>query len=373
MNRKPLIPFLILFGALLLVLSLSKETSEKGKDFTLGLFKPALVQLNDYKKALTEEQIEIEKLSLQNTLLQQEVSRLQDLYRQEHYLNLELAELQNIHDTSFNDPRKLLNMEMEAVTAKVIYRSPGSWYSSFWINVGRQNNIDDDHPVIAKNSPVIAGGALIGVIDYVGKTQSRVKLITDSGLVPSVRVARGETQNKLLMEYLVGLIENIQKREDLFNLPLDKENTLKTLDHLKNKLNALTRTWYLAKGELYGSSQPLWRSGGNLLRGVGFNYDFPDEHGPARDLRTGKATSASGKHATMPIIKEQDVLVTTGMDGVFPQGLKVAEVTQIELLREGDYDYNLYAKPLVKNLDDITHVFVIPPVGYDPHDQPPLF
>ena len=45
---------------------------------------------------------------------------------------------------------------------------------------------------------------------------------------------------------------------------------------------------YLAKGELYGSSKPLWRTQRHQLKGTGFNYDFADGEGPARDLQTGK-------------------------------------------------------------------------------------
>ncbi len=34
------------------------------------------------------------------------------------------------------------------------------------------------------------------------------------------------------------------------------------------------------------------------------------------------------------------------MDGVFPEGLKVARVTKIQALREGDYCYEIEALPL---------------------------
>ena len=61
----------------------------------------------------------------------------------------------------------------------------------------------------------------------------------------------------------------------------------------------------------------------------------------------------------------QPFLVTTGMDGVFPMGLKIAEVTRVYPLREGAYSYEIDAVPFVKNLDSLQTVFIIPKVGFD--------
>lgn len=51
----------------------------------------------------------------------------------------------------------------------------------------------------------------------------------------------------------------------------------------------------------------------------------------------------------------------------------VAEVTKVHPLKEGDYFYELEALPVAGNFDDLSLVFVIPPVSYDPDEQPPAF
>jgi cell shape-determining protein MreC len=165
----------------------------------------------------------------------------------------------------------------------------------------------------------------VGVIDFVGKHQSRVRLITDTGLTPSVRTVRMEGEEKR----------------------------------------------YLAKGELHGSYQPQWSSNGQLLYGIGFNYDFPDEYGPARDLRTGYPQNSEGKEPPISLLQPEDMLITTGMDGIFPPNLQVATILEIFPLKEGDYSYSLTAKPMVENLNDLSIVFVISPVGFDPDDKAP--
>jgi rod shape-determining protein MreC len=185
---------------------------------------------------------------------------------------------------------------LKVVPARVIMRSPTSWSSTIWISLK-----SDTDRVIQKNSPVLAGTSLVGVVEEVGAHSARVRLITDTHLIPSVRAKR------------------------------------------KSSL--------LAKGELYGASEPLWRAPGGLLTGVGFNYDFPDDEGPARDLRTGA------------IIAVDDLLVTTGMDGVFPPDLEVARVVHVSPLSEGSTTYDITAKPTAENLLNLELVFVIQPVG----------
>lgn len=256
--------------------------------------------------------------------------------------------------------------------ARVIFRSPSTWNSSLWINIGSEANEAYSQPIIAKNSPVLLGDSIVGVVDYVGKHQSRVRLITDSGLVPSVRVARGHEQNKAVAESVSDLISYVNAHSELFENSQEKLMLENALRSLRQKLFEKKHTWYLAKGEIRGQSHPLWRTDAHLLRGSGFNYDFEDDYGPARDLRSGESKGTIKDFKTLPLVKVHDLLVTTGMDGVFPPGLKVAVVTKIDLLREGDYAFELEAKPTVGNLDDLTLVYVIAPLGYDEKDQPPM-
>ncbi|KAF3362196.1 putative Rod shape-determining protein mreC [Chlamydiales bacterium STE3] len=271
--------------------------------------------------AICEE--EVQRLKLENRLLHEEIVRLKELLEQELSLLSQGFNEQyfpeshdDLKQAFFNHQKRILELfrlRLSSLPAKVIFRAANSWNSSLWINLGEADNKSSNEQIVAKNSPVVLGDSVVGLIDYVGKKQSRVRLITDCGLSPSVRVSR----------------------DDLL----------------------------LAKGELSGQSLPLWRSKKQVLVGTGFNYDFPDEEGPARDLRTGEPTGTKGP--SIPVIQVNDHLVTTGMDGVFPPGLKVGIVTHITPLKEGDYYYELEAKPIVKNLQDLSLVFVLPPLGYD--------
>ncbi len=202
--------------------------------------------------------------------------------------------------------RTLLLEQLFALPAQVIYRDPSAWSSSLWVRVGEEDNRAVGYTVVAKNSPVVSEGAVVGVIDFVGGKQSRVRLITDSGLSPSVRAVRATSG------------------ED----------------------------GYLAKGELHGSSAPFWRSRSPVLKGVGFNYDYPDEEGRAREL-----------NGDVPLLKEGDALLTSGLDGVFPQGLSVGVVSWVAPLKPGSYAYDIEVRPAASNLNDLQTVFVLPPVG----------
>lgn len=195
--------------------------------------------------------------------------------------------------------RDLMQWELMAIPAQVIYRDPVSWSSSIWVNVGEESNRNLGSAVIAKNSPVISGDCLVGVVDYVGKRQSRIRLITDSGLAPAVRAVR---QSK-----------------------------------------------YLAKGEIHGSSFPFWRSRSLLLNGIGFNFDYPDAEGAAQ--------------LGVPIIQEGDLLVTSGLDGVFPPDLRVGKVVKVGVPKPGRHAYDIEAEPLALSMNDLEMLFILPPVN----------
>lgn len=357
MRRKSHKSYLFLFAAILLLMSVPYSSAEKLRGATIAMLAPlwdylATVQLT-LKSIPTEsgasspDTEHLQKLQLENRLLTNEVVRLRELLIQERRLITEIKSIQQSNGKAndlkqlsrkhYRDLKGILKFQLQAVPARVLFRSPSSWGSSLWLNVGQAKNEELGYKVIAKNSPVVVGNSIVGVVDYVGTHQCRVRLITDSGLSPSVRSVRGNPT-------LLGADNSIE----------------------------IPEIAYLAKGELHGSSQPLWRSRGILLQGVGFNYDFADAEGPARDLRTGIPVGSSDPNEAIPIVKVNDLLVTTGMDGVFPPGFSVAEVTYVRTLREGDYYYELSAKSTAGNLDELTFVSVIPPVGYDPSDQPPL-
>lgn len=265
---------------------------------------------------------QVERLLLENQLLSNELVYLKDLVELEYSLFQQFLDdplAQKIDEALLTRHQKetlnLFNVQLMRIPARVIFRPLNLWDSSLWIDKGFYENGGLGRTVIAKNSPVVVGTSIVGVIDEVREKQSKVRLITDSGLNPSVRIRRG--------------------------------------------------TSLLAKGELRGESKPLWRSHSSLLKGVGFNYDFADEEGPPRDLRSGEILldDRKSKHGAIPLVQLGDLLVTTGMDGVFPKGLKAGVIKKIFPLKEGDFSYDIEAECSAGDLNNLSVVFVLPPVS----------
>ena len=315
----------------------------------LGMTKIGSLYYSERKTIKPAIEEEIHRLRLENELLQNQLSYLQELFDMENQLQ---QRLQYQEEQCYQE---LSNLQLRSLPARVVFRAQSSWYSSLWINAGERNNRKLGSVVVAKNSPVVLDMALLGVIDYVGQSWSRVLLITDPSLTPSVRAVRGCLQNRILMEHINALLDALTSRDDLDS----SEELHHHLQVFKEGLSSSKRSWFLAKGELHGQCTGLWRHTKGMLKGSGFNYDFPDKEGPARDLRSGKAVNG---HDERPILKVNDLLITTGMDGIFPAGLHVAQVTKINTLCEGGYYYDLEAKPIINNIDDLSLVFVLPPI-----------
>ncbi|MGZ3732779.1 MAG: rod shape-determining protein MreC [Parachlamydiaceae bacterium] len=366
MKKKSLLPYLLLFCVILVLMSRSKFAADQIRGLTAAVFSPLWQWMTPTK----QENSDLLKLQTENQLLKNELLRSHQLLKETFYLKKELHQLfGDINSDSYNARQHILKKRLEAIPAHVIYRASASWNSFFWINVGASTNQTLNRQVVMKNSPVVVGNSLVGVIDYVGQRQSRVRLITDSGLYPAVRAVRGNPQGIRLVETIHVLLDNLAEYEGLFDSTEAKEQLIGQLEKTQEALHKQQETFYLAKGELQGSSSPHKRSHGNLLKGVGFNYDFADDKGPARDLRTGIPDGESYSKEPIPLLKVHDLLVTTGMDGLFPEGLHVAEVISVEPLEEGAYYYQLQAKPTAGNLDSLSLVFVMAPQGFDPEDN----
>ena len=372
-------------------MSLSRPTTEKIRGGIIGLIAPVWEKItfiknnptqyvnknNDPKTPNTPSpEEELQRLRLDNQLLNNELYFLSELLKNKQSMDLSIQtttssvnekeneKLETSYQQYVDRLKKNVNARIQAVPARVIFRSLDMWDSLLWINIGDMHNQYQESPTIAKNSPVMVGHSIIGVIDYVGKYQSRVRLITDSRLIPSVRAARGGEQDAYLIENIEMILNNLNPKKDSSLSESERRTIDILLTKIKSTLSPTKHSWYIAKGELQGSLRPSGRSSGQILKGVGFNYDFSDEEGLARDLRTGKLMNQS-RSESLPILKINDLLVTTGMDGVFPPYFKVATITKIHLLKEGDYYYELEATPTAGNLNELSLVFVLPPVGYD--------
>jgi rod shape-determining protein MreC len=390
MKRISYFPFAVLIVSLFTLLSLPVRTTEGLRSCSVAClslpwrcmhsirsYLLSAPTLSDHISAHRHDQIEeLARLTLENQNLKAQLQgvyewllfdqRIEDQTEKLKFFTKE-AESKEVFWRDFfqrrsEEMKKILEMQMQALPAKVIFREPASWSSSLWLDVGERDNENLGRLVVAKNSPVLLGNALIGMVEYVDNKKCRVRLITDSGLVPSVRAVRGKTQDQELIKLIDAVTERVRARDDLFDTPIEKEQFQALFEKLKEKL-PLRLDNYLAKGELQGASQPLWRSRGAFLKGVGFNYDYADEEGPSRDLRTGRILEKGDKVLSSfeEILKTGDLLLTTGLDGVFPAGLPVAIVTKVAPLAEGAYAYDIEAKPCVPDLDEIATVFVLPP------------
>jgi len=251
----------------------------------------------------------------------------------------------------------------KACIGKVIFRAPMNWSSAIWIDIGRLDNPQNGPILVAPGSPVLSGDSVIGVIDYVGDKASLVRLITDSELAPAVRVARGdidEAETKKAIEAIHLLLS----QKPLFEKEEEQKTLAALLATLLQKIETKSPRRYLAKGELQGHGQPLWKSKGAHLRGIGFNYDVADCHGPRRDLRSGEPIDPAKEyveHKREVLIEVGDILVTSGLDGVFPEGLKIAKVVARAPLSEGAWAYDIEAEPTAGDLSELKSVIVLPP------------
>ncbi len=316
------------------------------------------------------ETLKLEQLLQENHLLKSQIEGVREWLLNEDRLQKQLQRYQSLSSQTGKEDffrrrseelREALDLQLCSLPAKVIFRQPASWSSSVWINVGEKENIRLQKEIVCKNSPVVLGSSIVGVVEYVGHSQSRVRLLTDSSLVTSVRAVRGELQNRSLIEPLETLLFSLESRSDLFASDEERQTALQLLSLLKKNLLNQSGDLYLAKGELKGSSAPLWRSRSPLLKGVGFNYDFSDEEGPARDLRSGDPQGRSGNGSSVRLLQPGDLLVTTGLDGLFPAGFQVARVSSVQMLKEGASSYEIQAVPTGGDLEALSHVFVLPP------------
>jgi len=270
------------------------------------------------------------------------------------------------HAEEIESAKKVLEnlLEAKVLIGHVVFRSLESYNSTFWIDVGKKDVDAHGEPFVEKYSPVLSGDCLVGVVDYVGEKASLVRLITDSSLSVSVRAMRGKMVTEHCLKELQDMKELAIENETVFSDEEERDLFIYNIEQLKKLLEKEKETHFLAKGELHGTGKALWSKGGLVLRGDGFNYDYADSHGPARDLRP------SSKKKQPSLLEVGDILLTTGYDGLFPEGLKVAKVESIDPLKEGAYFYSLTASPLAHSLGDLHTLFILPPQRAVPQHLP---
>ena len=319
------------------------------KDFKID---PKLLELqqDDITEFSAENNEVIKQQQLEKNVSESTLHKNQIKHSVKNTINLQNPLIANDDCRRFE---KLIWSQLRSTPAQVIWRDPSMWSSKIQALVYPLED-SQKQSYIEKNSPVIFGNALIGIVESVSDNLVSIRLITDSELRVSVKAIRGSIQNIIL----ANAIQNV---ETLLNLRTDLEQSADLIDLLsiiKDSIPQGKASWYLAKGEISGYSTPIWRNPSGKLKGKGFNYDFSDSEGPRRDLHTGKSEGAP----TVSIIKKNDILITSGLDSLFPEGLYVGQVSKVKPLKKGKWSYELEAQALAGDLQNLNIVYILPPV-----------
>ena len=209
-----------------------------------------------------------------------------------------------------------------------------------WVNAGKIEGIKP-------NSPVTVGAAVIGVVEEVKEHRSRIRLITDAKLRIAARIAQGKWRDRFLWSQLLTLSHHCSLFEEYQQYtPMLQHCAEEVVSNLSMDKSKLT-----LKGVLKGD-QSLFK-GNCLLKGEGFQCEHEDNESSAADVST-------------LAVEKGDLLVTSGLDGVFPPGLFLGVV---EESHRRDFCYDLSASACVENLSLLEYVTILPPVSekaYDP-------
>src|SRR5580700_2947622 len=214
---------LILF--FILIMSVPRETTERMRSYVIASFSPCWRSVHFLKEKILLllpisahspiDALELERLSQENHTLHSQLENVREWLLNEDRISEQVAQYQFFSAADAQDGlgqrffkrrseelRRALELQLCSLPAKVIFREPVSWSSTLWINVGEKDNQKLQQKIICKNSPVLLGKLIVGAVEYVGDHRSRVRLITDSRLTPSVRACRGNEQNRHLFELL---------------------------------------------------------------------------------------------------------------------------------------------------------------------------
>ncbi len=318
---------LFLAGGILFLLLLPLAFIERAREEVIALASPLFKSLaSPLNKRIAALEAEKRRLELENNLLRSNL----------------MKEKREIGASSNLDREGFLKQNF--LTARPVYWDLKGGGHFLWIDVGENANRKAKKRIIEKNSPVLSGRFGVGVVDEVGKTVSRIRLLTDPLVHPSVQATRGQLASALLLDHIDALLAT---RESLFlesGTAFTKERRelfKECLLDLKASLTPKAKSWYFARGILQG------RQGGNnlkkpLVSGLGF-------------------TSPSSE--SDEAIQKGDLLVTTGLDGVFPAGIIMAEVERVFPIQEGDPTFEFEAKLFIDKWDASYPLFILPPLA----------
>lgn len=183
------------------------------------------------------------------------------------------------------------------VFATVIARDPADWASFIWIEAPTE-----DLAQTWIEAPVIVGDVAIGMVDFAHRRRCRVRLLTDAQLSLSVTTPANDVESSQPM-------------------------------------------W----GQVRGLGGALWSSSGSLLLGEGYLPGPPrfDDGDPKRFDNRNQRRFAP-----------QDLLVTSGLDGIFPPNLRVGIVDRVESNERSSTRYEFSANSAL-DLHRLENVWVL--------------
>lgn len=259
------------------------------------------------------------------------------------------------------DAERSIGLQHPFLVANVIFQDQSPWSNSLWVDVGYGS---ENLPFpITNHCPVLLHDIVIGMIDFVGKKASRVRTISDPSFHLAVRVVRGNRDGSRIVAAVHDLQKAVKKDPNLLPKPELASTLHRLLECIPGSIQAEGEL-SLAKGELQGAEHP---SRPEIFRGIGFNYDFSDAEGDRRDLRSGQQTLVDQRTL---LIRPGDLLKTSGLDGVFPRGLRVATVLTVFPLEEGAISYQILATSEAKEFPNFDHLTIIPAQPEEPLHPP---
>ena len=235
--------------------------------------------------------------------------------------------------------------------AKIIFKEPFSSSSFAWINLGENYNSKCGITIIQKNSPVVFGDVLVGVVEEVFPHFSKIRFITDPHLVVSVKAIRGKEQLKSMQAKAEDLLDALELVQEV---KYEKKDELMSLLHaLNQELQNEGHDRYYARGEVSGAEYSPLYVFQNQLIGSGFLM---------QDLKTKHVKNLGVRGFQEIAIKKGDLLVSTGTDGMIPAGLKVGFVTEVLPSTLGKATYSIKAKSACDQLNELEYVQILPAV-----------
>ncbi len=306
----------------------------------------------------------LEKVKLDNYILKSQIAYIQEWIAAHQKFEDFFSELKKLDKTQHlavitQDAQKkrlkilqdFLNLFGRYAFAKIIFKEPFSSSSYAWINLGEGYNKKIGNNLIQKNSPVVYGDHLLGIVEEVFPNHSKIRLITDPNLVVSVRSSRGDQQLKIVNAKASDLLDSLELIQELSWAK--KEGLKELLIELTKDLEKDGHDRFYAKGEVFGAEYSPFLAFQNALIGEGFYL---------QTAQKSLQQSANIDGFKEIAIKQGDLLVTTGLDGLFPKGLKVGIVLKVEPSQLGQLAYKINAKSTLPDMNEIEYVQVLPPI-----------